>query len=98
MAAEDADKRLDRAARRGLVRRFHGVDWLADAAKQNVISESEAALLREIETLTARVIAVDDFDADEIKPNYMTPGHNVRAIQGAFDLLAKPLGDVGRYR
>jgi len=41
---------------------------------------------------------VDDFDADEIKPNYMTPGHNVRAIQGAFDLLAKPLGDVGRYR
>ncbi len=98
IAAEDADKRLDRAARRGWVRRFHGVDWLADAAKQNVISESEVALLREIETLTARVIAVDDFDVDEIKPNYMTPGHNVRAVQGAFNILAKPLNEVGRYQ
>jgi acyl-CoA dehydrogenase len=76
--AEDANKRLDRAIRRGLVRRYHGTDWISNAVKQNVISEREAGILREIEVLTARVIAVDDFDPDEVKPNYMTAGHNIK--------------------
>ena len=81
--AEDAGKKLDQAVRRGLVRRFHGIDWIADAARQGVINDDEAALLREVEALTARVIAVDQFDPDAVTPNYMTPGHNARAAQGA---------------
>jgi hypothetical protein len=54
-----------------------------DAVRLGVISDSEGTLLREVEALTARVIAVDDFDPGEVKPNYMTPGHNIRAAQRA---------------
>jgi acyl-CoA dehydrogenase len=64
------------------VRRYHGIDWIGDAARQGVISEGEAELLREVEALAARVIAVDHFDPDEVRPNYMTRGHNTRAAQG----------------
>jgi acyl-CoA dehydrogenase len=81
--AEDAEKKVDRAVRRGLVRRYHGIDWIGDAARQGVISEGEAELMREVDALTARVVAVDHFDPDEVRPNYMTPGHNTRAAQGA---------------
>jgi acyl-CoA dehydrogenase len=63
--------------------RYHGIDWIGDAARQGVISEAEAELLREVEALTARVIAVDHFDPDEVRPNYMTPGDNIRAARGA---------------
>jgi acyl-CoA dehydrogenase len=71
--AEEAEKKLNRAIRRGVLRRHLGIDWIGDAVTKGVITESEAGLLREIEALTARVIAVDDFDPDEVKPNYMTP-------------------------
>jgi acyl-CoA dehydrogenase len=40
-------------------------------------------MLRELETLTARVIAVDHFDPAEVRPHYMTAGHNTRAMQSA---------------
>jgi acyl-CoA dehydrogenase len=83
VAAEAAEKKLDRAVRSGQVRRVHGTDWVGDAAKQGVISESEAQLLREVEELTARVIAVDHFDPAEVRPHYMTAGHNARAMQSA---------------
>ena len=83
VASEDAAKKLDEAVRRGLVRRYHGIDWIGDAVRQGVISADEADLLREVEALTARVVAVDQFDPDEVRPNYMTPGHNARAAQGA---------------
>ena len=82
VASEDAAKRLDQAVRRGVVRRYHGIDWIADAARQGVISDEEAVLMRDVEALTARVIAVDQFDPDEVSPNYMTPGHNARAARG----------------
>ena len=83
VAAEVAEKKLDRAVRAGQVRRVHGTDWIGDAAKVGVITSEEAALLREVETLTARVIAVDHFDPAEVRPHYMTPGHNARAVQSA---------------
>jgi acyl-CoA dehydrogenase len=79
--AEDTEKKVERAVRQGIVRRYHGIDWIEDAIKQDVITESEAGLLREVEGLTARVIAVDHFDPDEIKPNYMTAGDNIGAAQ-----------------
>ena len=63
IAAEEAEKKLDRAIRAGKVRRYHGIDWIGDATPKGVVTESEAQLLREVETLAARVIAVDHFDA-----------------------------------
>ncbi len=85
VAAEGAEKKLDRAVRSGQVRRVHGTDWIGDAAKLGILSDDEARLLREVESLTARVIAVDHFDPAEVRPNYMTPGHNARAMQSAAE-------------
>jgi acyl-CoA dehydrogenase len=76
--AEEVEKKLDRAIRQGVIRRYHGIDWIGDARAKGVITESEAQLLHEVEALTARVIAVDHFDPAEVKPNYMTAGHNAR--------------------
>jgi acyl-CoA dehydrogenase len=79
MEAEEAEKKLDRAIRKGEVQRFHGIDWIGDAFRKGILTEAEGTLLREVETLTARVIAVDHFDPDELKPHYLVPGHNARA-------------------
>jgi acyl-CoA dehydrogenase len=65
------------------VRRVHGSDWIGEAAKDGIITDGEADMLRELETLTARVIAVDHFDPAEVRPHYMTAGHNARAMQSA---------------
>jgi acyl-CoA dehydrogenase len=75
--AAEADNKLERAIRRGVVRRFIGLDWIGDAVAKDIISDDEAQLLREADALTERITAVDDFDPDEILPNYMRPGHNV---------------------
>jgi acyl-CoA dehydrogenase len=83
VAAETAERKLDRAVRAGHVRRLHGTDWIGDAARLGVVSDEEARLLHELEALTARVIAVDHFDPAELRPHYMTPGHNARAVQSA---------------
>ena len=85
IAAEAAEKKLDRAVRDGIVMRYHGIDWIGDAVAKGIVSESEGTLLREVETLTARVIAVDHFDPDEVRPNYMSAGHNARAVQSAAE-------------
>jgi acyl-CoA dehydrogenase len=77
--AEEAERKLERAIRAGTVKRYHGVDWIGDAVKAGVLSETEGAQLKEVEELTARVIAVDHFDPDELKPHYMKAGHNVRS-------------------
>jgi acyl-CoA dehydrogenase len=82
VAAEDAERKLERAVRAGTVRRYHGLDWIGEALAKGVVTESEAQLLREVEALTARVIAVDDFDPAEVKPNYTTLGHNSRSAEG----------------
>ena len=76
--AEAAEKKLDRAVRAGTVKRLHGRDWFGDAVREGVINEDEARLLREVEELTAQVIAVDHFDPAEVKPNYPNVGHNSR--------------------
>jgi acyl-CoA dehydrogenase len=83
IAAEQVERKLERAIRAGTVRRFHGIDWIGDAVGKDVISSEEAALLREVEDLTARVIAVDHFDPAEVKPNYLRMGHNSRTQQDA---------------
>jgi acyl-CoA dehydrogenase len=85
VAAEEAEKKLERAIRAGTVQRYHGIDWIGEAARKGVVTEAEAQLLRDVEALTARVIAVDHFDPAEVKPNYMTAGHNARAAQSAAE-------------
>jgi acyl-CoA dehydrogenase len=86
--AEEAEKKLERAVRAGTVRRYHGRDWIGEAADAGTITESEAQLLREAEALTQRVIAVDHFAADELMPHYRKaappgPGYNARGPDGA---------------
>ncbi len=82
IAAEPAERKLERAIRDGVVRRYHGIDWIGDAAAKFVLTAEEATLLREVEDLTARVIAVDHFDPAEVRPNYVSLGHNSKASQG----------------
>jgi acyl-CoA dehydrogenase len=83
--ADEIERKVDRAARRGLLRRYHGIDWISDAVTKKIITEEEGHRLSEVEALTARVIAVDDFDPDEVRPNYMTAGHNIAAMANSAD-------------
>jgi acyl-CoA dehydrogenase len=85
IAAEPAEKKLDRAIRAGTVRRYHNVDWIADAVEKGVLSAQEGQQLKEVEELTARVIAVDHFDPAEVKPTYTVLGHNSRPLGAAAE-------------
>ncbi|MGA7544541.1 MAG: acyl-CoA dehydrogenase [Methyloceanibacter sp.] len=64
--AEDAEKKLERAIRKGEVRRYHDRDWIAEAEAKGVLSASEARSLAELRDLVTRVIAVDAFDAQSL--------------------------------
>ncbi|HXG78032.1 MAG TPA: acyl-CoA dehydrogenase [Methyloceanibacter sp.] len=66
VACEEAEKKLERAIRKGEVHRFHGNDWIAEAEKKGVLTEQEAIDLAELRDLVARVIAVDDFAPEEL--------------------------------
>lgn len=68
VANEEADKKLERAIRKGEVRRFHGHDWLAEAEQKGILTAEEARALAEQRELVERVIAVDDFAADAVLP------------------------------
>ena len=84
VAAEEAEKKLERAIRAGTLRRYHGIDWIGDAMAQGIVTESEGQQLRELEALTGRVVAVDHFDAASLKPNYKSSaGHNSRGVESA---------------
>ncbi len=87
--AEPADKKLERAIRQGQVQRYLGNDWFKEAVSKGVISQAEADLLRETERLVAQVIAVDDFDPEEVKPHY-APGDNVRAALAKREAPQQP--------
>jgi acyl-CoA dehydrogenase len=66
VAAEDADRKLERAIRRGEVKRYHDRDCIAEAEAKGVVTENEARALAELRDLVARVIAVDAFAADAV--------------------------------
>jgi acyl-CoA dehydrogenase len=66
IANDEADKKLERAIRKGEIRRFYNNDWIADAARKGVLTAEEARSLAELRDLVARVIAVDDFDPAEL--------------------------------
>jgi acyl-CoA dehydrogenase len=73
VASEEADKKLERAIRKGEVRRFHDRDWIADAEAKGVLNAAEARSLAELRELVARVIAVDDFSAAELARGQTAP-------------------------
>jgi acyl-CoA dehydrogenase len=73
VACEEADRKLERAIRKGEVRRFHGYDWIAEAEKKGVLTEQEAIDLAELRELVARVIAVDDFDPYQLGRGKQAP-------------------------
>jgi acyl-CoA dehydrogenase len=66
VACEAAEKKLERAIRKGDVKRFHDNDWIADAKTKGVLSAEEACSLAELRDMVARVIAVDDFSPEEL--------------------------------
>jgi acyl-CoA dehydrogenase len=67
VACEEAEKKLERAIRKGEVRRFHDSDWIADAEAKGILSIEEVRDLMELRDMIARVIAVDDFAAAELQ-------------------------------
>ena len=79
--SDEAEKKLERAVRKGLVKRYLGNDWLKEALDKGVLTQDEADLLRYTERLVEKVIAVDDFSAEEVQPHYAAGG-NVRAMSG----------------
>jgi acyl-CoA dehydrogenase len=83
VAAEEAEKKLERAIRSGTIRRYHGIDWIGEAMAKGIVTESEGQQLREVEALVARVIAVDHFDPAELKPHCVAMGHNSRGVGNA---------------
>jgi acyl-CoA dehydrogenase len=85
VAAEDAERKLDRAIREGRIRRVHGVDWFKDAGTAGVLSEVEAAQLRELERLTAAAIAVDHFDPADIANRRATTSGAADAARAAAE-------------
>ena len=72
IAAEEASRKIERAVRKGQIARYHARDWIKDAEVKGILTAAEAAQIREVEELTNRVIAVDHFDPQELKPNYRT--------------------------
>jgi len=64
---EEAQKKLDLAVRKGKVRRVYGVDWIAEAEKQGILTKQEAKDVRESERLAEIAVSVDHFDPDEIR-------------------------------
>jgi acyl-CoA dehydrogenase len=66
VACQEADRKLERAIRKGEVKRFHNNDCIAEAEAKGVVTADEARDLAELRELVARVIAVDDFAADEV--------------------------------
>jgi len=81
IATEEADKKLERAIRRGEVHRYYDNDWIAEAEKKGVITAEEAAALAEVRDLTARVIAVDHFEAAALARKQSAP----QTMPGAFN-------------
>jgi len=87
IAAEEADKKLERAVRNGEVHRYYNNDWIAEAERKGVITGEEARGLAEVRDLTARVIAVDHFDASEVSRQQPAP-------HAAFSVFMPPRDSI----
>ncbi|MGH6736821.1 MAG: acyl-CoA dehydrogenase [Methyloceanibacter sp.] len=73
VACEEAEKKLERAIRKGDVKRFHDNDWIKEAESKGVLTADEAGDLAELRDMVAKVIAVDDFAPSELKREAANP-------------------------
>jgi acyl-CoA dehydrogenase len=80
IAAEAVERKVEKAIRQGEIQRYHGKDWIGDAVRKEIITASEGSLLREAEDLMQRVIAVDHFDPEEVKPHYRLLSNTTRRV------------------
>ena len=48
VANDEADKKLERAIRKGEVKRFYNNDWIADAERKNILTAEEARSLADL--------------------------------------------------
>jgi acyl-CoA dehydrogenase len=64
--AEEIEARFVKAARRGVIERRLDRDAIDDAVSAGVLNDNEAGIMRAADEATERVVAVDDFAADEL--------------------------------
>ena len=83
IAAEAIERKIEKATRAGEVQRYHGKDWIGEAVTKGIITADEAKLMHEAEDLMQRVIAVDHFDPEELKPHYRQLSNTTKGIGGA---------------
>jgi acyl-CoA dehydrogenase len=83
IAADLIERKIEKAVRAGEVQRFHGKDWIGEAVTKSIITADEAKLMHEAEDLMQRVIAVDHFDPEELKPHYRLLSNSTKGIGGA---------------
>lgn len=83
IAADAVERKIERAVRAGDIQRYHGKDWIGEAVTKTIITADEAKLVREAEDLMQRVIAVDHFDPEELKPHYRLLSNSTKGMGGA---------------
>ena len=65
--AEPLERKMLKALRQGQI---HGITWdeqIREAVEKSVLTKEEADILREVRELVAEIIAVDDFDVEELR-------------------------------
>ncbi|KAA9129573.1 acyl-CoA dehydrogenase [Marinihelvus fidelis] len=67
IAAEPIERKLQKAVKAGEVDGLQFADRLADAVEKGVLSETEARTLAQVQTMVAEIIAVDDFDPEDLR-------------------------------
>jgi acyl-CoA dehydrogenase len=63
---DPAQKKLDLAVRKGIIKRIYGNDWIKEAQEKGILTPEEATEVAELEALAEKVIAVDHFDPKDI--------------------------------
>ena len=82
IAAEEAEKKLDRAIRAGTIRRYHGIDWIGEAMAKGIVTESEGQQLREVEALVCARYRGRRFRSRRASAaTTCEPGHNSRRLE-----------------
>ncbi len=67
IAAEPLERKLLKAVKAGEVAGLEFDDRLADAVEKGVLSETEAKTLEQVQAMISEIIAVDDFDTEELR-------------------------------
>jgi acyl-CoA dehydrogenase len=74
IAAEPIERKMHKALRGGEIM---GITWenqLKDAVDKQVLTAGEANILMQVREQVMEIIAVDDFDSDEIRMGQRTAG------------------------